>query len=415
MGSPNNLWCYGVPGSGKTVLASIAVDDLRQKASMRDRIGIAVIYCEWKRRELSSATNLLASLWQQISRSKPLSKEIKDLYKRHDQFSTLATYDEVRLILKREIESLSSVYIVIDALDELNDENSWAGSLASALHEFTQSSATRMHILATSRSQQSSLEDHSLLEITAKGEDIELFATHAISQGLCSSRALSDKIRTDDQISERILLRIRQKARGLFLLARLFIQSLRQKTNIRDLLDAVESAPSSINDFYAETLERIKQQNPDHRKLAWRLLSWIAHAVRPLTTQELRHALAVRQGDETIDIERLDAEDLFVVCCHGLVAIEKATQCIRLVHYTVQQYLDDHQEELFPNAQADIFRTCMTYISFKEFHQGRCSFETFDPAKFNEVANGKRIAKKRFLPNRLANFPFFRYAASSWG
>ena len=65
--------------------------------------------------------------------------------------------------------------------------------------------------------------------------------------------------------------------------------------------------------------------------------------------------------------------------------------------------------------QAQILSTCLTYLSFSEFRRGRCSFETFEVYKVNDVANGKRIAKRRFLPNRLLMFPFLHYAASNWG
>lgn len=200
-----------------------------------------------------------------------------------------------------------------------------------------------------------------------------------------------------------------------FLLARLFVQTLKYKTNVRGLLDAIENLPPTINEQYRVTWRRIEEQNPNHRSLARRILSWLSHAMRPLKVQELRHALAVKQGDKAIDIESLEAEDLFLLCCHGLVSIERRTQIIRLVHYSAQQYLDDNRFSLFPDAQAEILQTCLTYLSFNEFRRGRCAFESFDPEHVNSFGNGKQIAKRRFLPNRLLNFPFLQYAASNWG
>lgn len=199
-----------------------------------------------------------------------------------------------------------------------------------------------------------------------------------------------------------------------FLLARLFVQSLKYKTNVRDLRNASQSLPSTINEQYEATRSRIEEQHHDHRSLAWRILSWLSHAMGPLKVQELRHALAVNPGDSEIDTEGLEAEDLFQLCCHGFVSIERETQIIRLVHYTAQHYLDENRMSLFPDARAQILRTCLTYLSFDEFRRGRCTFESLE-AGVNEVAKGKRVAKRRFLPNRFLTFPFLRYAASNWG
>ena len=162
-----------------------------------------------------------------------------------------------------------------------------------------------------------------------------------------------------------------------FLLARPFIETLKHKTNLRDLRDAVQKLPQSINEQYDETWKRIEQQNLEHRDLSKRTLNWLIHAIRPLKVQELSHALATRKGDKFLDTERLDARDSLLPCCHGLVVIEDETQIIRLVHYSTQEYLYQHRSNLFTNAQSNILSTCLTYLSFRHFQRGRCDFESF--------------------------------------
>lgn len=202
-----------------------------------------------------------------------------------------------------------------------------------------------------------------------------------------------------------------------FLLARLFLDTLKHKTNLRDLRGAVQKLPQSINEQYVETWKRIEQQNLEHRDLGKRILSWLVHAIRPLKVQELSHALATREGDKFLDTERLDARDLLLPCCHGLVVIDDETQIIRLVHYSTQEYLYQHRSNLFPDAQCNILSTCLTYLSFEHFKRGRCEFESFDYYANNmaELVLATRIAKSRFLPKRLKRFPFLQYAASNWG
>jgi len=196
---------------------------------------------------------------------------------------------------------------------------------------------------------------------------------------------------------------------------RLFVKSLRSKTNLQDLSDAVSRLPPTISEQYKETWDRITDQNPDHKRLALRILDLLSQVVRPLTVQELRHALVVRPGEVAVDPGRLDAEDLLEPCCHGLVSIEQKTRNIGLVHHTAQEYFDNHRSTLFPNSQGGTLRTCLTYLSLSEFQQGPCEFYYFRSTDEKSAAKGKRIAKKRFLQGRLERFPFLHYAANHWG
>lgn len=200
-----------------------------------------------------------------------------------------------------------------------------------------------------------------------------------------------------------------------FLLARLFIQSLKYKSNMSDIPNSIQGFPANITMQYQETWQRIEQQEFDHSSLAKRILSWLAHTVRPLSIQELCHALAIKCGDKATNMRNLDAADLFVPCYQDLVVVEKGSQVIGLVHHTAQQYLDAHRSILFLDSEAKILQTCLTYLSFSEFDQGSCLFDSLKQYDVNEVANGKRIARKRFLPYRLSSFPFLSYAAANWG
>ena len=202
-----------------------------------------------------------------------------------------------------------------------------------------------------------------------------------------------------------------------FLLARLFIRSLRQQTKIKGLRDAIDGLPSDIDQQYDDTWQRIEQQNSEHRLLAKRVIGWLAHAARPLTVQELRYELAVQMGDTGFDEENLDAEDLLEPCCYGLVTIDRLTNVIGFIHHTAEQYYRDRDRssELFPAIQSKILSTCLTYLSLNEFNAGPCTFISFNASDVNHVANGRKIARKRFLDTRLEEYPFMLYAATHWG
>ena len=207
------------------------------------------------------------------------------------------------------------------------------------------------------------------------------------------------------------------------MLARLFVAAIRSKPSVGDLLDAVEHLPPTIDEQYDRTWNRILELNLDNQHLARRVLSFLTYARRPLTVLELRHAFAVKAGEYDINQRYLVAEDVLEPCCLGLVAIEAASRTIRFTHGTTQQYFTDSRSLLFPDAQTEILRICLGYLSFKEFETGPCEFRFSDgPCDFrvqgspsNSRLKGKRIASRRFLAKRLTRFPFLQYAATRWG
>ena len=82
--------------------------------------------------------------------------------------------------------------------------------------------------------------------------------------------------------------------------------------------------------------------------------------------------------------------------CAGLVAIDKQSDIIRLVHYTTQEFFEHIEKAWIPQARSMVVNKCVTYLSFNTFLAG--------PAK-----------SSRLVPPMLAENPFLNYAASYWG
>jgi Ankyrin repeats (3 copies)/Ankyrin repeats (many copies) len=143
-------------------------------------------------------------------------------------------------------------------------------------------------------------------------------------------------------------------------------------------------------------MDRIEGQIPNSRELAKQVLSWIACAKRPLTTLELRYALAVELDETELDVDNFPEIEDMVSVCAGLVTVDEESDIIRLVHYTTQEYFERTQREWLPYAETDIVRTCVTYLSFDAFECGFCqSNEEFE--------------------TRLQSNPLYDYAARNWG
>ena len=184
-----------------------------------------------------------------------------------------------------------------------------------------------------------------------------------------------------------------------FLLAKLHMDSLLSKPTPGDIEDALKHLPRGIrglDTMYEQAMERINHQIEGSRTLANKVLSWITHTKRPLTSAELQHALAVRDGAVELNEKFVPEIEDLVSDCAGLVTVGKKSNIIRLVHYTTQEYFERTWTTWFPNAQMDITTTCVIYLSFDTFRTGFCPTDEDFKA-------------------RLQSNPLYDYAARNWG
>ena len=184
-----------------------------------------------------------------------------------------------------------------------------------------------------------------------------------------------------------------------FLLARLHLDSLIGKKSVKALRAALEKLPVGSNAYdyaYDAAMERIEGQLLDQVDLAKQVLSWITCAKRPLTIEELQHALAVEIGEAELDMNNISPIEDLVTVCAGLVAVDEESHIARLVHYTTQEYFERTQTRWFPTAEADIVLICVTYLSFNVFGSGSCPTDS--------------LFEERLLLN-----PLYSYIARYWG
>ena len=150
-----------------------------------------------------------------------------------------------------------------------------------------------------------------------------------------------------------------------FLLARLHLECLLTKTNLRKLKAALNALPEGQDEAYDELIKRIQSQNADYAELAKKALLWIVNAKRPLKMNEILYALAVEPGDTSLDPEGLSDPGLLVSVCSGIVTFEPESRVVGLVHYTAQEYLNRKNAAMFPDAQREMSLICLTALSFK--------------------------------------------------
>ena len=94
------------------------------------------------------------------------------------------------------------------------------------------------------------------------------------------------------------------------------------------------------------------------------MLMWLSHSERALNANELCHALGVEIGSTDLDSQNIPAIETLLGCSLGLVTVEASSYTVRLVHYTLQEYLSGNTE-LFPSPHAMIAEVCLTYVNFE--------------------------------------------------
>ncbi|SCN76846.1 related to ankyrin [Fusarium fujikuroi] len=387
------LFCPGIPGAGKTILTSIAIDSLEVLFSKDKTVGIAYIYCNFQRQNDQTAKELVASLLKQLLQSLPaMPEDIKLLYQQRRIKGSPPSLEDVSSNLLATAKHFSRVFIIIDALDECRTTD---GTQTEFLKEiFKLQLHSKANVFATSRpipEIKDQFQTSVVLEIRATDADVERFLRGHMPQMPGFFRR--------EGLEELVIGEIVRSVQGMFLLARLHLDSLRDKISVDTVHKALAKLPSGSDAYfqaYEAAMERIMSQSPSHQDLAKRVIAWITCALRPLTVEELRHALAVEIGKAQLNRDALPEICIILQVCVGLVTVGESDGIIRLVHYTTQEYFTETQNTWFPEAENEITITCVTYLNFQEFKSGICP-------------------TNQALRERLDGNPLFHYASHHWG
>ena len=148
---------------------------------------------------------------------------------------------------------------------------------------------------------------------------------------------------------------------------------------------------SHLGDAYATTLARMKAQKGSRSRLGMEALMWVSNSERPLKTTELCHALGVKKGSANLDLENVPTIRTLLGCSLGLITVEASSSIVRLVHFTLQEYLSNNPGQFY-SPHSMIAEVCLTYLDF------RC---------IRELSPTLRSAP--------SEFPLVEYASYYWG
>ncbi|KAJ5560253.1 hypothetical protein N7513_002652 [Penicillium frequentans] len=401
------LFCTGDPGVGKTILTATIIDDLIARFPHIQSTRIVYVYCNFNREHEQRLEHLIAALIKQLSQARPtLPESLTALYNKHQIRRTRPSAEELSKVLLSVASLYTRIFVVVDALDECQRARGCRSRFLS--HIFALQDAFSINFFATSRpipEIEETFEDCLQKHIIAPEEDIRNFLHSEIHMP-----QMPKLIQRDNDLQKEITTQIVDLADGIFLLAQLHINSLVGSTTRREIRNALKAIPKGTDGYdyaYNEAVMRIKCQPPLSRRRARKALSWLTCATRQLSIPELEHALATEGGDSEFDMDNITAYDEILSVCAGLVTVDEESNVIRLVHYTVQEYLERTQGHWFPeddennpvryaNPETYITRISLTYMSF-------ASFEEQELRSWEDIED-------RLESNRL-----YGYSAQNWG
>lgn len=384
---------HGMPGSGKTIIAATVIERLQTEYST-ESTATAYLFCNYSMRHEQRLEQLLGAILEQLLRRIPtIPPRVKRLYEEGSRHGMRLRPEDLVTAIEDTVTSFDHVSIVVDALDELREDDGTRGRLLQTFGKLQ--NLGHVNILVTSRQIPHIIESisaDSSIEILAHEEDIHLYVTKQIL-------FLPGCVTRSNELQSQITRDVTGSTQGMFLLAKLHMDSLKDKITPRAVKRSLESLPkgsAALDVAYENVLKRIDQQEPGIRSIAEQCISWLVYSRRQMTWSELQHALAIEIGDSELDMDNIPLLEDVAASCAGMISIDPQSNGVRLVHYTAQEYLERTWEVQHPSSRTEVSSKCLSYLSLSFFESGPCIATTE-------------------LQSRLQEFCLLEYTAKYWG
>ena len=168
------LYCPGIPGAGKTVMASLVVEHLR-KLFPRDDTAVLYVYCHHREQSSQSLESIISGLLKQLLQKKSeFPDNLEKAYLAHLEKGIRPSISELTSILMSMLKTMSRVFLVVDALDEYSQSESALERLLNHLEVLSKDT----NLMLTSRFAKSLTERYAnaiTVEIQAKEADVRIY------------------------------------------------------------------------------------------------------------------------------------------------------------------------------------------------------------------------------------------------
>ncbi|KAI9778079.1 MAG: hypothetical protein M1839_008383 [Geoglossum umbratile] len=361
-GSINFWWLHGRPGSGKTILASLVVEEVKQFCNSTTLSGIGHAYYYFcYRREQDEVPHFLRWVINQLCRQREhIPIEVHRL--RHDGVEP--SVSSLLAALSAVLVGFQRVHLVLDALDESTNRENLMEVL---LKISTDTSFSKLRILVTSRKELDIERSFSGISTVVSlshnrwvNDDIRVY----IQNRLCHDEKLS---RWPEELRAGIETALITGANGGFRWVFCQLDILGRLESPSGIREALGKLPKSLYETYERVLNDIDLEN---RAYARRALHLLAFDLGIYTVEQLAEAAAVDSDQCTFTTsDQFEDPEVILEICTCLVTYRKTeVNSVRLAHRSVQEYLvSERMKATFFKTSIDAarIRAAKTYITYQ--------------------------------------------------
>ncbi|KAF4808834.1 Ankyrin repeat and KH domain-containing protein mask [Colletotrichum siamense] len=390
------LWLYGFAGCGKSILCSTAIQHVFQHQKSSQDIGVAIFYFAFDDTSKQDVSALLRALILQLSGEQSNNKQQSNdfrsslLSRLYDSYRNSTPRNQVLLDCLRQLcRSFKHTYIIIDALDE-SPRDKHRQDVLDVLTTIREWGEPAIHLLVTSRDEvdirdtlDPSRDESIAVRNEASNKDIALYITQSLRD--------KPQLRKWKGFHGLIETTLTTQADGVF--------SAKRHLTIDELIYGMAVDLDSID---SESDTDSKDADSDHVGSDDLFLD----GRRPLAG--FRDNRMLHDADAVLEV------------CPGFIehygfreANEEETLCVRIAHFSVQEYLKSNRIKKRENV-------AQYHIQAKDINTqaARICFAILD--KFDESAALQaqgfpfHMVDYSFVSRMKSMFPWARYAASFW-
>ncbi|KAI1635197.1 hypothetical protein F4809DRAFT_467935 [Biscogniauxia mediterranea] len=414
----STIWLHGSKGFGKTVLASLLIDELKELCTEKKKFAIPresktyYFYCQEEDPEHCTYLAILKGILHQMVDA---DEDLLPLCVEKATSGGSTTLENVEIaegLIEAFCEYNSRQYIIIDGLDEcetLEIRQAAAFFMMQVTRCDYDIKQGRLRVLFISQMMPELVkeklmpEDDACVELksTDNAVDIRAYVKKRIPE-FSEARATSSGFNLSEGDTEQIESITCLRSEDMFLYAHLAIEYLLQQPTKEKLLEKIkeEMLPKELSQIYAKLLGAVKTellQLPEgetHWQMAKLLLGWLVCAKRPLKWHEMQSILSYDPVNQIIDFDNKMLRQNVRKYLGSLVHILDGDY-IRIIHSTARHYIVQNEHINEKEVQCDLTTLCLRYLCLPCFSKGYSQNDRQEKAK-------------------LGWFSFQDYACSQW-